>query len=104
MKNTVIFPCWVGDDVYFLDPVSASGTITDIYIDSDGEITFEWASGVYGPDGYEGWDDGEFTETDIGKTVFLTKEERDQNEEWKETQEAHSKYSYEGLYENDCRL
>lgn len=99
MSHTVTFPCWVGDEVYFLDPHSSYGTITDIYINSKGDITFEWANGYYGPDGYEGWDDGDFTEIDIGKTVFLTKEERDNNEEWKIYEEAHSKYSYERLYE-----
>lgn len=83
MEKTIEFPCFVGDEVYFPDPASMSGTIESIYIGENGKITFEWASGCYGPDGYEGYDDGDFTLEDIGKTVFLTKEELEETDFWK---------------------
>lgn len=75
-----VMPLKIGDRVYF--PVRDShdyGDIDAIHCISDGkgdvEIWFEWASYDIGVDEKELWDEDEFSIDDIGKTVFLTREE-----------------------------
>ena len=69
-------PCKVGDIVYF--PVCESrfdyAEIDYIHI-TDKEIIFEWVQYDRGYELTEVWDNGEFTLDDVGKTVFLTREE-----------------------------
>ena len=74
-----------GDEVYvrgqdrtcFIENVSirktdkADGTFTR-------EVTYEWYNLDVGVDCTEVWDDGYFTEDDIGKTVFDSMEELEQ--------------------------
>lgn len=70
-----MFPCKVGDVVYFPKyDYHDSAIITQIEIDKEG-ITFYWVQYEYGVDITELWDDGCFSIDEIGKTVFLTKEE-----------------------------
>lgn len=70
-----MFPCKVGDVVYFPKyDYHDSAVITQIEIDKEG-ITFYWAQYEVGVDCTELWDDGCFTIDEIGKTVFLTREE-----------------------------
>lgn len=76
-QGTLIeLPCKVGDTVYF--PVYESrwdcAEIDLIHI-TDKEIIFEWVQYDRGYELTELWDNGEFTLEDIGKTVFLTREE-----------------------------
>lgn len=71
----VVLPCKVGDAVYF--PVEGrwdAATIDRIEIDSNG-VRLGWVQYDVGPEVNELWDDGCFTAGDIGKTVFLTREE-----------------------------
>lgn len=75
-----VMPLKIGDRVYF--PVRSPhdyGDIDAIHCVSDGkggvEIWFEWASYDVGVDETELWDKDEFSVDDIGKTVFLTREE-----------------------------
>lgn len=68
-------PCKVGDTVYF-DAVGYHDTaeIDGIHIDNQG-ILYTWVQYDVGVDLIELWDEGDFNIEDIGKTVFLTREE-----------------------------
>lgn len=73
----VLLPCKVGDPVYF--PVAGrwdSATIEHIEVWSTG-VRFFWVQYDIGPETNELWDDGDFELNDIGKTVFLTRQEAD---------------------------
>ncbi len=73
----VVLPCKVGDQVYF--PVAGrwdSATIEHIEVWSTG-VRFFWVQYDIGPETNELWDDGDFELDDIGKTVFLTRQEAD---------------------------
>lgn len=67
-------PCKVGDTVYISGREYAA-QIDEIVIKANGDITFFWLEYDRGPELEELWDYGEFTPEDIGKTVFLTREE-----------------------------
>lgn len=71
----VVLPCKVKDEVYF--PVTGrwgAATICNIELTSIG-VRFGWAQYDVGPEGHELWADGCFLAEDIGKTVFLAREE-----------------------------
>lgn len=71
----VVLPCKPGDVVYF--PVAGrwdSATIEHIEVWSTG-VRFFWVQYDIGPETNELWDDGDFEMDDIGKTVFLTRQE-----------------------------
>lgn len=71
-------PCAVGDVVYFdCCGYHDSAEIDGIHIDAQG-ISFTWVQYDVGVDITELWDEGEFDIEEIGKTVFLTKEEAEQ--------------------------
>lgn len=73
-----VLPCKVGDIVYF-DAVGYhdSAEIDGIHIDENGTV-FTWVQYEVGVDITELWDEGEFDIEEIGKTVFLTREEAEQ--------------------------
>ncbi len=74
----VELPCKVGDTVYFpTNDRHSYAQITCIRLESD-EIYFEWAQYDFHPECTELWDQDEFKLSDIGKTVFLTREEAEQ--------------------------
>lgn len=74
-------PCKVGDTVYFADEYyHDSAEIDGINITKQG-IGFTYVQYEYGPDITEVWDDGEFSIDEIGKTVFLTREAKEQAEQ-----------------------
>lgn len=71
----VVLPCKVGDEVY--SPATGrwdAATICNIELTSIG-VRFGWVQCDVGPEVNELWDDGCFLAEDIGKTVFLTREE-----------------------------
>ena len=74
-NGVIVPPCKVGDTVYF-DAVGYhdSAEIDGIHIDAQG-MSFTWVQYDVGVDITELWDEGDFDIEDIGKTVFLTKEE-----------------------------
>ena len=79
-KNGLLLrlPCKAGDVVYFPKyDYHDSAVITKIEIEQDG-ITFYWAQYEVGVDCTELWDDGCFSIDEIGKIVFLTKEQAEQ--------------------------
>ena len=69
----VVLPCKVGDTVYFADPSHPSATIEGIKL-SKGETEYCWVQYDNGPEVCELWDEGYFTDDEIGETVFLTRE------------------------------
>lgn len=74
-SKLVELPCNVGDIVYF--PTYGRwyyAEIDQIHI-LNNDIIFEWVQYDRGYELTELWDDGEFSIHDIGKTVFLTREE-----------------------------
>lgn len=74
-NGVIVPPCKVGDIVYFAnESYHDSAEIDGIHIDENG-ISFTWAQYDFGVDITELWDDGEFNIDEIGKTVFLTREE-----------------------------
>ena len=79
LKNGVIVPpCKVGDVVYFaVDDYHDSAVIDGIHITEQG-VLFTWVQYEVGYELTECWDEGEFNIEDIGKTVFLTREEAEQ--------------------------
>ena len=73
--DAVVLPCKIGDVVYFpIKDYHDSAIIEKISITEQG-ICFEWVQYEFGVDLTECWDDGEFGIDEIGKTVFLTREE-----------------------------
>lgn len=71
----VVLPCKVGDTVYFtVESRWDSATIEHIEVWSSG-VRFFWVQYDVGPETNELWDDGDFEMEDIGKTVFLTRQE-----------------------------
>lgn len=71
-------PCKVGDVVYFPKyDYHDSAIIEQIRIDQQ-SIDFDWVQYEVGVDITECWDDGYFSIDEIGKTVFLTREEAEQ--------------------------
>lgn len=73
--DAVVLPCKVWDVVYFpIKDYHDSAIIEKISITEQG-ICFEWVQYEFGVDLTECWDDGEFGIDEIGKTVFLTREE-----------------------------
>ncbi len=75
-QGTLIeLPCKVGDTVYFaVDNGWDCAEIDEIHIFKD-DIVFEWVQYDRGYELTELWDCGDFSIKDIGKTVFLTREE-----------------------------
>ena len=74
-KSKILPPCKVGDVVYFAnESYHDAAEIDGIQIDATG-ISFTWVQYEVGVDITELWDEGDFDLEDIGKTVFLTKEE-----------------------------
>ena len=68
-------PCKVGDTVYFaVNNGWDCAEIDEIHIFKD-DIVFEWVQYDRGYELTELWDCGDFSLKDIGKTVFLTREE-----------------------------
>lgn len=75
LKNGVIAPpCRAGDRVWIVGH-RFPAVIDEITINIQDGITFNWSEHDEGPELTELWDDGWFTPEDIGKTVFLTREE-----------------------------
>lgn len=70
----LVLPCKVGDTVYISGHKFAA-QIDEIVINAMDGITLNWSEHDRGPELTELWDDGWFTPEDIGKTVFLTREE-----------------------------
>lgn len=71
--DALVFPCKVGDTVWIAgDKFPAE--IVEIRITEDGTF-FEYAEYDRGYELTELWDEGSFQAADIGKTVFLTREE-----------------------------
>ena len=70
----VVLPCKVGDTVWILDH-KFSAEIEKISLGGEDGLCFEWTEYDRGFELTEVWDEGYFTEKDIGKTVFLTREE-----------------------------
>lgn len=71
----VELPCKVGDTVYFADDaIMLPAEVDTIRIREDG-IFCEWVQWDRSYETAEVWDTGEFKPDDIGKTVFLTREE-----------------------------
>lgn len=78
MSKTIELPCYIGDTVYFAEEYYRDeAEIEEIRIDENG-IMFCWVQYDVGVDITEVWDDGEFMLEDIGKKVFLTREEKEQ--------------------------
>ena len=74
-NGVTVLPCKVGDMVYFpVEDYHDSAVIDGINITELG-ISFTWVQYEVGADITECWDDGEFDADEIGKTVFLTREE-----------------------------
>lgn len=70
----VELPCKVGDTVYFATKDRFnSATIDEITITENG-MQFYWLQYDKSYEITEIWDDGTFSDKDIGKTVFLTRE------------------------------
>jgi len=69
-------PCKIGDEVYIINEKYPC-KIEKIIIE-DNDFYFEWASFERSYEIAECWDEGSFEITDIGKTVFLTREEAEQ--------------------------
>ena len=70
----VELPCKVGDTVYFATKDRFnSATIDEITIAENG-IQFYWLQYDKSYEITEIWDDGTFSDKDIGETVFLTRE------------------------------
>ena len=72
----VVLPCKVGDLVY-ISGHKYVAQIDEVTINAMDGITLNWSEYDRGPELTELWDDGWFTPDDIGKTVFLTREEAD---------------------------
>ena len=71
----VELPCKVGDTVYFaVDNGWDCAEIDEIHIFKD-DIVFEWVQYDRGYELTELWDSGDFSIRDIGKSIFLTREE-----------------------------
>lgn len=70
----VDLPCKVGDTVWIKNHKFAA-EIESISIGGKDGPCFEWTEYDRGFDLTEVWDEGYFTEKEIGKTVFLTREE-----------------------------
>lgn len=74
-NNVTVLPLKIGDVVYFpVEDYHDSAIIDGIKITEQG-ISFTWVQYEVGVDVTECWDDGEFDVCEIGKTVFLTREE-----------------------------
>lgn len=72
-------PCKVGDMVYFaVNNGWDCAEIDEIHIFKD-DIVFEWVQYDRGYELTELWDCGDFSLKDIGKTVFLTREEAEKH-------------------------
>lgn len=68
-------PCKVGDVVYFpIYDYHDSAIIETIRIEENG-VFYDWVQYEVGVDCTEVWDNGSFADGNIGKTVFLTREE-----------------------------
>lgn len=67
-------PCKVGDTVYILGD-KFPAIIEAIRIGEDNHIMFEFVEYDKSPEITEVWDSGGFELKDIGRTVFLTREE-----------------------------
>ena len=82
-------PCKVGDIVYFpIYDYHDSAIIETIRIEENG-VFFDWVQYEVGVDCTEVWDNGSFADGNIGKTVFLTREEAEQAlERMKEVQDV----------------
>lgn len=76
--DAVFLPCKLGDTVYFpVEDYHDSAIIDGISITEQG-MFFNWVQYEFGVDITECWDDGQFDVDEIGKTVFLTREEAEQ--------------------------
>lgn len=71
----VELPCKVGDTVYFVDDEIMLPAEVDTIRIREAGIFFEWVQWDRSYETAEVWDTGEFKSDDIGKTVFLTREE-----------------------------
>lgn len=73
--EAVVLPYKVGDTVYFADDLFMwPAEIEGIRIRESG-VYFEWVQFARSHELTEVWDNGDFDLDDIGKTVFLTREE-----------------------------
>lgn len=71
-------PCKVGDVVYFpIYDYHDSAIIETIRIEENG-VFYDWIQYEVGVDCTEVWDNGSFADGNIGKSVFLTREEAEQ--------------------------
>ena len=74
-NGVIVPPCKVGDIVYFdCCGYHDSAEIDGINITAQG-INFTWVQYDVGVDITELWDEGEFDIDEIGKTVFLSRED-----------------------------
>lgn len=70
----VRLPCKVGDMVYIVGD-RYPAVIYQIHITEDNDIIFDYVEYDEGYELKELWDEGDFDIDDIGKSVFLTREE-----------------------------
>lgn len=70
----VVLPCKAGDLVY-IPGHRLAAQIDEITIDATNGVILCWSEYEAGPELTELWDDGWFTPEDVGRTVFLTREE-----------------------------
>lgn len=78
----VEFVCNIGDKVYIVNKDNTYRPIDEGIIDNiiiyDKNIIYEWTSYDYACETIELWDEGEFTDNDLGKSVFLDYEQAEQ--------------------------
>lgn len=74
-RNVISLPCKVGDPVFPLNADRRFRAFIERIIISANGMEFEWVQYYAAPDCIQVWDAGSFAAEDIGKTVFLTREE-----------------------------
>lgn len=87
-NGVIVPPCKVEDTVYFDScGYHDSAEIDGIHIDAQG-ISFTWVQYDVGVDITELWDEGDFDIEEIGKTVFLTREEAEREIERRNNEQS----------------
>lgn len=71
----IVLPCKVGDKVFIPDDFGRIEAEIEIIEITEREVRYGWVKYDRGVDETEVWDNGDFSVSDIGKTVFLTFEE-----------------------------
>ena len=74
-NGVIVPPCKVGDKVFIPDNFGRIEAEIEIIEITEREVRYGWVKYDRGVDETEVWDNGDFSVSDIGKTVFLTFEE-----------------------------